>query len=118
MAAINSSFGSLEALKGEFKAACAKGDGESWAWLVATNQTLQVISTRNQDNPLQAGSNASPPIPILGLDVSEHAYYLKHKNRRAAYINSWWNVVNWNQVNKWYSDALLRRVPEINARPR
>jgi Fe-Mn family superoxide dismutase len=95
-AAIRQNFGSFDAFKKEFNEAGSKRFGSGWAWLVRTkNGKLQVTSTPNQDSPLMEGS-----IPILGNDVWEHAYYLKYQNRRADYLNAWWNVVNWNEVNK------------------
>jgi superoxide dismutase, Fe-Mn family len=94
--AINSSFGSFDALKEKFNTAASTRFGSGWAWLVkGSGNTLEVISTPNQDNPLMEGKFA-----IMGLDVWEHAYYLKYQNRRPDYIAAWWNVVNWNEVNR------------------
>ena len=94
--AINSSFGSFDAFKEKFNTAAATRFGSGWAWLVkGSGNTLEVMSTPNQDNPLMEGKFA-----VMGLDVWEHAYYLKYQNRRPDYIAAWWNVVNWNEVNR------------------
>ncbi|WP_409270667.1 superoxide dismutase [Neobacillus sp. SCS-31] len=98
--AINSKFGSLESFKEEFAKAATTRFGSGWAWLVVNNGALEITSTPNQDSPLMEGKT-----PILGLDVWEHAYYLKYQNRRPEYINSFWNVVNWDEVAKRYSEA-------------
>lgn len=95
--AIDITFGSFEKLKEEFKVAATSRFGSGWAWLVINNGKLEVISTANQDSPLMDGK-----IPVLGLDVWEHAYYLNYKNVRPNYIDAFWNLVNWNQVNKMY----------------
>jgi Fe-Mn family superoxide dismutase len=100
-AAIDSAFGSFDALKTAFNDAGAKRFGSGWAWLVLDKSgKLQVTSTANQDNPLIDGL-----YPILGNDVWEHAYYLKYQNRRPEYLGAWWNVVNWTEVNKRYAQA-------------
>lgn len=91
--AIDSAFGSFDAFKGEFEKAANGRFGSGWAWLVRQGDGLAIVSTANQDNPLSEGST-----PILGLDVWEHAYYLKYQNRRAEYVTNWWNVVNWDAV--------------------
>ena len=93
--AINSSFGSFDKFKDEFSKAAATRFGSGWAWLVKDGTKLSVLSTPNQDNPLMDGKT-----PILGIDVWEHAYYLKYQNRRPDYVGAWWNTVNWNEVNK------------------
>jgi len=98
--AINSKFGSLENFKDEFAKAAAGRFGSGWAWLAVNNGELEVTSTPNQDSPLMEGKT-----PILGLDVWEHAYYLKYQNRRPEYIGAFWNVVNWDEVAKRYSAA-------------
>ena len=101
--AINSVFGSFEAFKEEFSKAAATRFGSGWAWLCVTNGKLEVCSTPNQDNPLMGeGCNGTP---ILGLDVWEHAYYLKYQNRRPDYINAFFSVINWDVVSAKYSAA-------------
>lgn len=100
-AAINSTFGSFENFKEEFSKAAATRFGSGWAWLVVNQEgKLQVYSTPNQDSPYMDGN-----VPILGLDVWEHAYYLKYQNRRPDYIAAFWNVVNWNAVAQRYAAA-------------
>ncbi|AJO22595.1 superoxide dismutase SodA [Weizmannia coagulans] len=98
--AINSKFGSFEKFKEQFAAAAAGRFGSGWAWLVVNNGELEITSTPNQDNPLSEGKK-----PVLGLDVWEHAYYLKYQNRRPEYISAFWNVVNWDEVEKLYEAA-------------
>ncbi|MDQ0161333.1 superoxide dismutase [Aeribacillus alveayuensis] len=98
--AINKKFGSFESFKAEFEKAAATRFGSGWAWLVVNNGELEVMSTPNQDSPLMEGKT-----PILGLDVWEHAYYLKYQNRRPEYISAFWNVVNWREVEKRYNEA-------------
>lgn len=100
--AIEAAFGSFENFKTEFEKAANGRFGSGWAWLVKHNGSLAVISTPNQDNPLSEGM-----VPILGLDVWEHAYYLKYQNRRAEYVTNWWNVVNWEEVARRYANAQL-----------
>jgi Fe-Mn family superoxide dismutase len=97
--AIAQTFGSFEKFKEKFTEAALGRFGSGWAWLVLTPQKkLEVYSTANQDSPLMEGK-----IPILGLDVWEHAYYLKYQNRRADYVQAWWNVVNWAAVEKRFT---------------
>jgi len=99
--AINSAFGSFANFKDQFSKAAAGRFGSGWAWLcVDKGGKLTITSTPNQDNPVSDGLR-----PVLGLDVWEHAYYLKYQNRRPDYISAWWNVVNWDQVAKNYTGA-------------
>ena len=93
--AIKSAFGSFDAFKEQFNAAGGARFGSGWAWLINDGGKLSITSTPNQDNPLMDGKQA-----ILGLDVWEHAYYLKYQNKRPDYIGAWWNVVNWAEVEK------------------
>ena len=97
-AAIKSAFGDFAKFREQFSAAGVGRFGSGWAWLINKGGKLSIISTPNQDNPLMEGQTA-----IMGLDVWEHAYYLKYQNRRPDYINAWWNVVNWKEVEKRYA---------------
>ena len=97
-AAIKSAFGDFAKFREQFSAAGVGRFGSGWAWLINKDGKLSITSTPNQDNPLMEGQKA-----IMGLDVWEHAYYLKYQNRRPDYINAWWNVVNWKEVEKRYS---------------
>jgi superoxide dismutase, Fe-Mn family len=93
---IMANFGSFDSFKEKFNAAATSRFGSGWAWLVRDNAgKFEIISTANQDSPLMDGKK-----PVLGLDVWEHAYYLKYQNRRPEYVAAFWNVVNWNEVNK------------------
>jgi len=94
--ALNAAFGSFASFKEKFAAAGVGRFGSGWAWLVNTGGVLSISSTPNQDNPLMEGK--APGQVLLGLDVWEHAYYLKYQNRRPDYIAAWWNVVNWGAV--------------------
>lgn len=98
--AIESKFGSFDKFKEQFEAAGAGRFGSGWAWLIVNNGELEITSTPNQDSPIMEGKK-----PILGLDVWEHAYYLKYQNRRPDYMKAFWNVVNWNEVQKLYNEA-------------
>lgn len=99
---IKEKFGSFEAFKDKFSKAAMSHFGSGWAWLCITqNKELIIYSTPNQNSPLMQGDT-----PILGLDVWEHAYYLKYQNRRADYIQAWWNVVNWQEVARRFSDSI------------
>jgi len=99
MDAIKKDFGSFDKFKEEFNQAAATRFGSGWAWLINQNGKLVIASTPNQDNPLMDISEVKGT-PILGLDVWEHAYYLKYQNRRPEYIDAFWNVINWNEVEK------------------
>jgi Fe-Mn family superoxide dismutase len=93
--AINNGFGSLDSFKEKFTAAAMGRLGSGWAWLISRGGALEITSTANQDSPIMEGA-----FPVMGLDVWEHAYYLKYQNRRAEYIAAWWNAVNWNEVTR------------------
>jgi len=93
--AIKQAFGDFATFKTQFAAAGAGRFGSGWAWLVRDGKGLSIVSTPNQDNPLMEGKHA-----VMGVDVWEHAYYLKYQNRRADYLTAWWNVVDWNVVAK------------------
>lgn len=96
--AINAKFGSFDAFKEAFAKAAAGRFGSGWAWLIKSGDGVDVTSTPNQDSPLMEGKT-----PILGIDVWEHAYYLKYQNKRPDYVAAWWNVVDWDAVNKRFS---------------
>ncbi|WP_181350123.1 superoxide dismutase [Thalassobacillus sp. CUG 92003] len=97
---IKNTFGGLEKFKEKFESTALGRFGSGWAWLVVNNGNLEIIDTLNQDSPLMEGKT-----PILGLDVWEHAYYLKYQNKRPDYVKAFWNVVNWDEVQKRYDDA-------------
>jgi Fe-Mn family superoxide dismutase len=99
--AIEKEFVELEEFKKKFSDAALGRFGSGWAWLVLSNGKLEILSTANQDSPLMEGKH-----PILGLDVWEHAYYLKWQSNRKSYIDNWWNVVNWEKVNEVYEEAM------------
>lgn len=96
-AAITSTFGSLEAAKEQFVTAATTRFGSGWGWLVLGDNGLEIYSTGNQDSPLMQGH-----VPLLGIDVWEHAYYLKYQNLRPDYVEAWGNVINWTRVNEIY----------------
>jgi Fe-Mn family superoxide dismutase len=98
--AIKSAFGDFAKFREQFSAAGVGRFGSGWAWLINTGGKLSITSTPNQDNPLMEGQKA-----IMGLDVWEHAYYLKYQNKRPDYISAWWNVVNWKEVEKRFAAA-------------
>jgi Fe-Mn family superoxide dismutase len=102
--AINQAFGSLDALKEKMNTAGATRFGSGWAWLIVKDGKLEVCSTPNQDNPLMDVAETKGT-PILGVDVWEHAYYLKYQNRRPDYLKAFWNVVNWNKVAERFEKA-------------
>lgn len=104
VAAINRSFGSIEAMKSQFNQAAAGRFGSGWAWLIRKpDGSLAITSTANQDNPLMDLPGIERGTPLLGLDVWEHAYYLKYQNRRPDYIQAWWSLVNWKEVNRRFN---------------
>jgi len=98
--AIDDAFGSFDSFKDELKAAGVNRFGSGWSWLVHDGSGLAVVSTANQDSPVSDGQT-----PLLGVDVWEHAYYLRYQNRRPDYIDAWWNVVNWDEVASRFSAA-------------
>jgi Fe-Mn family superoxide dismutase len=98
--AINGTFGSFDQFKEKFNAAGAGRFGSGWAWLVKNSKGIQIISTANQDSPVMEGN-----FPIFGIDVWEHAYYLKYQNRRPEYLGAWWSVANWPEIEKRFNSA-------------
>jgi Fe-Mn family superoxide dismutase len=99
-AAIESAFGSFDDFKAQFKDGGVKRFGSGWSWLVHDGSGLALVSTANQDNPISDGKT-----PLLGVDVWEHAYYLKYQNRRPDYLDAWWDVVNWSKVAEGFKAA-------------
>jgi superoxide dismutase, Fe-Mn family len=97
-----SAFGDFDSFKNQFKRVALDRFGSGWAWVIERDGTLAIDSTPNQDNPLMDGQT-----PVFGLDVWEHAYYLKYQNRRAEYIEAWWNVLNWTAINKRLSQEAI-----------
>jgi Fe-Mn family superoxide dismutase len=102
--AINSAFGSFDAFKEKLNNAGLTRFGSGWAWLLVKDGKLEITSTPNQDNPLMDVAEVKGQ-PVLGVDVWEHAYYLKYQNRRAEYLNAFWNVVNWKKVDEHFNKA-------------
>jgi Fe-Mn family superoxide dismutase len=98
--AIKSAFGSFDSFKERFSAAAMGRFGSGWAWLVSQSGKLDIYSTANQDSPVMEGK-----YPVMGIDVWEHAYYLKYQNRRNEYVAAWWNVVNWREIEKRFASA-------------
>lgn len=98
--AIDKTFGSFDEFKKKFAEAAATRFGSGWAWLAVSKGKLEIYSTGNQDSPLMEGK-----VPVLGLDVWEHAYYLKYQNKRPDYIEAFWNIVNWEHANELYKKA-------------
>ncbi|HQJ59016.1 MAG TPA: superoxide dismutase [Bacteroidales bacterium] len=104
--AINKSFGSFDSFKEQFKKSALSLFGSGWIWLIVDeNKNLQIINTPNQDNPLMSIA-PTKGIPILAIDIWEHAYYLKYQNRRSEYIDNWFQVINWEEVAKLYHQAI------------
>jgi Fe-Mn family superoxide dismutase len=97
---IDSTFGGFDKFKEQMKAAALGRFGSGWAWLIKKGDKFEITSTANQDSPIMEGS-----LPILGIDVWEHAYYLKYQNRRPDYVDAWWNVVNWGAVEQRLNNA-------------
>ncbi|MBW4529145.1 MAG: superoxide dismutase [Aphanothece saxicola GSE-SYN-MK-01-06B] len=105
-AAITAAFGSSDVLQQRFAKAAADRFGSGWAWLIRRpDGSLAITSTANQDNPLMDLPGIERGVPLLGLDVWEHAYYLNYQNRRPDYIAAWWSLVNWNEVNRRFADG-------------
>jgi Fe-Mn family superoxide dismutase len=98
--AINAAFGSFDTFKEKFGAAATTRFGSGWAWLLKTGSGVEITSTANQDSPVMEGKH-----PVIGLDVWEHAYYLKYQNRRPEYITAWWSVVNWKEAEKRFNSG-------------
>mmetsp|Transcript_3038 Transcript_3038/g.4681 ORF Transcript_3038/g.4681 Transcript_3038/m.4681 type:complete len:268 (-) Transcript_3038:150-953(-) len=113
-AMIDKSFGSFDEMKAKFEAQAAPGAvfGSGWVWLAVNKKgdEIKIIGTPNQDNPLMKGVCDEIYLPVLGLDVWEHAYYLKYQNRRPEYVSNWWNVVNWDKVNENFEYVVANHV--------
>lgn len=102
--AINKTFGSIDSFKEAFKKSALSLFGSGWTWLVVDNGELKIVKTPNQDSPLLQGK-----IPVLGIDMWEHAYYLKYQNRKADYLDAFFKIINWEKVNEYYKKSLLLR---------
>lgn len=98
--AISATFGSFDSFKEKFNAAAISRFGSGWAWLVKDGNKVDILSTANQDSPIMEGK-----FPVMGLDVWEHAYYLKYQNHRAEYVEAWWNVLNWKEIEKRFTSG-------------
>jgi superoxide dismutase, Fe-Mn family len=98
--AIDGAFGGFDTFKEKFGAAAAGRFGSGWAWVVKSGGGIEIVSTANQDSPLLEGK-----FPVMGLDVWEHAYYLKYQNRRGEYVSAWWNVVNWPEIESRFNSG-------------
>jgi Fe-Mn family superoxide dismutase len=110
IAAIDRDFGSIEAMRTQFEQAATTRFGSGWAWLIRRpDGSLAITSTANQDNPLMDIPGIERGVPLLALDVWEHAYYLRYQNRRPDYIQAWWPLVNWHEVNHRYAIAISSR---------
>jgi superoxide dismutase, Fe-Mn family len=115
-AAITAAFGSPEALQLRFAQAAADRFGSGWAWLIRRpDGALAITSTANQDNPLMDLPGIEQGVPLLGLDVWEHAYYLNYQNRRPDYIAAWWSLVNWNEVNRCFAEGSNAAFADVSA---
>jgi Fe-Mn family superoxide dismutase len=110
ISAIDTQFGSFTTFQDSFATVAMSRFGSGWIWLVSEHGTLSIVSTPNQDNPLMNAADSLGKIPVMGLDVWEHAYYLKHQNRRAEYVAAWWNVINWEVVNQRYLYSLQKAI--------
>lgn len=97
---IDKTFGNFNSFKEKFNQSAIGVFGSGWTWLVWDNGKLAIVNTYNQDSPISSGQ-----FPVLGIDIWEHAYYLKYKNKRADYINAWWNIVNWDETTKHFEQA-------------
>ena len=119
--AINSTFGDFNSFKAQLTTAASSVFGSGWAWLIATDDGLAITTTPNQNNPLQtalaAGTNTTAGIPIMGLDVWEHSYYLKHYQNRAGWIANFFLVLNWAQISENYNYAAAGGVPDTSEAP-